>query len=150
MHATHLNDMPLQHSPALAPPILQAILNLPCTPAWDLWSLGCTLFEAATGTILFGGMEQEAAAHASGVAAADEARSTAVQAAGTWWSSNLQDECTASRRQMQQRLIDHALDTTHLARMRALLGPLPLTLLAHSPVAAAFDWPQPGRCRTKR
>ena len=41
-------------------------------------------------------------------------------------------------RQMQQRLIDHALDTTHLARMRALLGPLPLTLLAHSPVAAAF------------
>ncbi len=33
--------------------LLQAVLQLPATSAFDMWSAGCVLYEAATGSPLF-------------------------------------------------------------------------------------------------
>lgn len=111
----------------------QAVLQLPATPAWDVWSLGCTLFETATGTVLFGGLEQAAAA----LAGADGGSSSSDgEAAGgaAWRWRGAAGSATARRRARLEALSDAA----HLALVRRLLGPPPLGVLERSPLARAF------------
>jgi hypothetical protein len=46
-----LNDAPLLPSPLLC--CCQALLHLPSTSAYDVWSAACCIYEAATGRLLF-------------------------------------------------------------------------------------------------
>ena len=111
------------------------MLQLPATPAWDVWSLGCTLFEAATGTVLFGGLEQAAAALVAdepSSGSGDEAAGASGAAAWRWRGA-----AAAAAERRQQRL-ERRLDAAHLALARRLLGPAPLGVLERSRVAAGF------------
>ncbi|KAI8463024.1 MAG: kinase-like domain-containing protein [Monoraphidium minutum] len=123
---------PSYETPAYSPP--EAVLELPATPAWDVWSLGCTLFEAATGTILFGGIEQAAAA----AAAADEREGAAARGGspgtpGWQWRGS-----GGGSSQVRRERAEQAGDAAHLALVRRLLGPPPLSMLERSPAASRF------------
>ena len=125
-----------------SPSVLQAVLQLPAAPAWDVWSLGCTLFEAATGTPLFKGIENAAAAAAArGLAGplgshhpSEQDSSGAGDERVVPWQWRAEGD-TGSR---QRQRLEWLSDATHLAMMRRLLGPLPPSLLERSPVASLF------------
>lgn len=114
----------------------QAILHLPATAAWDIWSLGCTLYEAATGTILFGGLEEVATSVlAAGMLSGGE--DSDEHAGEGPWNRRPHAAGAASALAHQQRL-ERMADEAHLALMRRLLGPPPLRMLERSPVASLF------------
>ncbi|GBF99439.1 hypothetical protein Rsub_11925 [Raphidocelis subcapitata] len=115
-------------TPSYSPP--EAVLHLPATPAWDMWALGCTLFEAATGTVLFGGIED--AATTLGSDAAGEGSSSSGGGGG------LRRLWEQSRESSARAPSDLAVDAAHLALVRALVGPAPRRVLDRSPLAATF------------
>lgn len=122
----------------------QAILGLPRTTAWDMWQLGCCLYEAATGTILFGGLEEAAAAAVAALPSGGGASSSDDESSsGGWWrqrggsgEAGGGGESAADRR--RRRRLERASDAAHLALMRRLLGPPPARLLARSPHVPQF------------
>ena len=136
-------DAPPYETPAYSPP--EALLALPCTPAWDVWQLGCALYEAATGDALFGpALEAAAAAHAAGLGSSgssdSESSDDGAGAALGWWRPPRGAQGAAATRRSRRHgsRLDVACDRAHLAAMRRLLGPPPWALLRASPVAADF------------
>jgi hypothetical protein len=104
-----------------------------------MWSLGCTLFEAATGTTLFGGLDSVA------VAASDDGDESSEPSGGD--GTNLwrrrgggsgggreEGRVGAAPQRVAGAL---AVDAAHLALMRSLLGPFPSHLLERAGPAAA-------------
>jgi len=136
----HAHSTIIAHTTINAQPV-QAILHLPCTPAWDMWQLGCTLFEAATGTILFGGLE-EAAERAAAQAAAggSEPEQQGQGSSASWWRQRADSSVSSTlhhhhQQQQQQRMVD----AVHLALMRRLLGPLPFKVVERNRFSGSSD-----------
>jgi serine/threonine protein kinase len=107
-------------------PATQAILGLPATTAWDVWSLGCALYEAATGTILFGGIEPAAAALSA--ARGDGGGGSSSGGGGAQWRG----AAAAAEEEAAREAGERAADAVHLALIRGLLGPPPQALLARA------------------